>query len=208
MKRSETFSAFAKAFAQFQAEVNNPKLTANNPHFKSKYSPLSEVLNTVRPILAKNGLSIHQDVSSEGDKVVVITTLYHESGEFLESSPLAISGSRGGKPADAQGLGSAASYAKRYQLQAVVGVAADEDTDGEELYERQQYQAPKPVQTTVQNKPVITKQTLAAKYQLVMGDSKGFEDYYTKQSGKGYDHTHISTLLDEAAKLRQTQPTT
>jgi hypothetical protein len=72
MIRSETFKEFASAFAKFQADVQNPKLTAENPHFRSRYAPLSEVLNTVRPILAKHGLSVFQDVATEEDKVVVI----------------------------------------------------------------------------------------------------------------------------------------
>jgi hypothetical protein len=208
MKRSETFSSFAKAFAAFQGEVNNPKLTATNPHFKAKYAPLSEVLSVVRPILAKHGLSVHQDVGNEEDKVKVITTLYHESGEYLESSPFCIPAGRGGKPADAQGFGAAASYAKRYQLQACIGVAADEDDDGESLAQhnnQQQYQtqaAPKGP----------SKQTLAAKYQLGTGSRDGFDEYYNKQIAEGKDHMYIDGALDKAiAKKKEQkdlQPTT
>jgi hypothetical protein len=204
MKRSETFGSFAKSFSQFQAEVKNPALTANNPHLKSKYAPLSEVINTVRPILAKYGLSFYQDVASEDDKVKVTTTLFHESGEYLESSPLYIPGSRGaGKPADAQGIGSAASYAKRYQLQAVCGVAAEEDTDGEDLI-----QQPNAINDLLPTNmtPQISKQSLAAKYQLGTGSRDGFDDYYNEKINEGWKHEDINKALDKALAKKKAQP--
>jgi cytochrome c551/c552 len=200
--RVETFgSAWTKAFAAFQGEVQNPKLTANNPHFKSKYSPLSEVLNTVRPILAKNGLSVQQDIGTLEDKVVCVTTVFHESGEYYKSTPFVISGSRGGKPADAQGFGSAASYAKRYQLQAVLGVAADEDDDGEAIASHNNQQ-----QYTATQKPAgPSKQTLAAKYQLGTGSRDGFDEYYNKQIAEGKDHKYIDGALDKAIAKKKSQ---
>jgi hypothetical protein len=207
MKRSETFGAFAKAFAAFQAEVTNPKMTASNPHLKSKYAPLAEVLNTVRPMLAKHGLSLHQDLSSDADKVTVITTLYHESGEFLESSPFSVSILKGGKMAEAQVMGSAASYAKRYQLQAVVGVAADEDDDGESQapHNNNNYQAP-PV-----SKPqheIYTKPQLAAKYQLGTGSRDGFDEYYQSKIDEGWNHGDINKALDKALAKKNQAPVT
>jgi hypothetical protein len=198
MKRSETFSEFSKAFAKYQAEIQNPALTATNPHFKSKYCPLPDVIKTVRPILAKHGLSFHQDISSDGDHVVVITTLYHESGEFLESSPLKIPAARGGKPADAQGFGSAASYAKRYQLQAVCGIAAEEDSDAEDLTEHPNQYAPSQPQQP-------SNAALAAKYQLVMGSREGFEAYRQKLVDQGRDNSYISKALDEALIKKKQQ---
>ena len=199
--RVETFgSAYTKAFAAYQMEVQNPKLTANNPHFKSKYAPLSEVLNTVRPILAKHGLSVSQDIGTNEDKVICVTTVFHESGEYYKSTPFVISGSRGGKPADAQGFGAAASYAKRYQLQAVLGVAADEDDDGE-------YLASQPTQQNY-NMQVTTgpsKQALAAKFQLGTGSRDGFDEYYNKKIAEGKDHAFIDSALDTAIANKKKQ---
>lgn len=197
--------AFTKAFAAFQAEVQNPKLSKENPHFKSKYAPLSEVLNTVRPVLAKHGLSVIQNIGSEEDKVVCVTTIFHESGEYYKSEPFKLTGSRGGKPADAQGLGSAASYAKRYQLQAILGVAADEDDDGEGTMQQNiQY-----VPMNLVNKNGPSKETLAAKYQLGMGSRDGFDAYYDEKTAEGKDHKWIDSALNKAIeKKKQLQPTT
>jgi hypothetical protein len=201
MIRSETFKEFASAFAKFQADVQNPKLTAENPHFRSRYAPLSEVLNTVRPILAKHGLSVFQDVATEEDKVVVTTVLLHESGEYLQSSPLKIPAGRGGKPADAQGIGSATSYGKRYQLQAAIGVAADEDNDGEEFTQHNTpYSAPMPTQGP-------TKEVLAVKFQLGTGSREGFENYYDEQIAQGRDHIFIDAALDKALEKKKKQKT-
>lgn len=199
MKRSETFAEFAKAFSKFQAEVTNPKMTADNPHLKSKYAPLAEVFNTVRPILAKYGLSVFQDVATQDDKAVITTTIIHESGEFLESSPLFIPAARGGKPVDAQGIGSAISYGKRYQLQASIGVAADSDDDGENISSDNQY-----IPTNMVGKSSAENEeaALKVKYQLVMGQIEGFADYVKNLRDKGHDNAYINAALDHAHKVK------
>lgn len=202
MKRSETFSAFAKAFATFQAEVSNPKLNKENPHLKNKYADLSEVLNTVRPILAKHGLSVHQDISSDENKVMCITTIFHESGEWLESSPFTLPFATGGKLAPAQVIGAATSYAKRYQLQAVMGVASEEDADGEELRDTQPQYVPQNLVGA--NGP--TKDTLAAKYQLGTGSRDGFEEYYDKLINEGRDHKYIDAALNKSLEAKRNKP--
>lgn len=191
MKHSEVFKELPMALSKFQAEVTNPKLTAENPHFKSKYAPLSEVFNVVRPILTKHGLSVFQDLGTEDDKVVVTTTIFHESGEFLESDPLKIPAGRGGKPVDAQGIGAAASYAKRYQLQSCLGITADSEDDGELLVG----QTP-----TVQTMNNPSKAQIAAKYQLIMGSRKHFDDFYRVYSGQ-FDDTGILTIVDNRQTL-------
>lgn len=199
MQHSESLSNLTKALAQFQSEVENPKLSRENPHFKSKFAPLSEVLNTVRPFLTKHGLSVYQNVSSDEQfNVVVITTVFHSSGEFIESDPLKIPAGRGGKPADAQGIGGAASYGKRYQIQACLGITADEDDDGEALSNRG-YQAKPKIETL--NTP--SQAQLAAKYQLVMGSRNGFEEYCKKLYEQGKDDAYILSALDRAIGMKK-----
>lgn len=204
MKRSETFSEFSKAFAKFQAEVSNPKMTADNPYYNSKYSPLSEVLNTVRPPLTKHGLSVYQDVASKDDQVIITTTLFHESGEWLESSPLILPAHQklknGNKEFNAQGAGSAISYAKRYQLQAALGIAADEEDDGDNQSHgnpNNQY-----VPTNMIGTP--SEATLKAKYQLLKGTVEGFKEYMEKlRTEKKYDDNYIERILTQAIKEKQ-----
>lgn len=140
MQRSENIQNLSKSLAAFQAEVKNPANTAINPHFKSKYAPLNEILNEVRPILAKYGLSVMQSPSADGDKVSVVTLLMHESGEWLESCPLAL---KADKPT-AQGAGSAITYGRRYSLSAVLGISSEDDDDGNNAEpKKQKAEAPK-----------------------------------------------------------------
>ncbi len=126
MNKSESIKNIAKALSDFQAEVKNPANSADNPFFKSKYAPLNEILNDVRPLLAKNGLSILQFPSGDGQNIIVTTTLLHESGEWIESDPLVLKATK----ADAQGAGSAITYARRYAVAAILGISSEDDDDG------------------------------------------------------------------------------
>ena len=126
MKKSESIIELSKALSKFQGEVTNPKNTSTNPFFSSKYAPLEEVLNTIRPVLATNGLSITQIPTTEGDKVGVVTILMHSSGEYIETEPLLLKTDKN----TAQGAGSAITYARRYAISAILGVASEEDDDG------------------------------------------------------------------------------
>lgn len=134
MQTSGTIGSIAKALATFQGEVQNPKNTADNPYFNSKYAPLSDILNVARPLLAKNGLSISQFTSGKLDEITIETVLLHESGEWLRSDPLILPGEQstkgGGKTLSVQGAGSAITYGRRYCLSAMLGLASEDDDDG------------------------------------------------------------------------------
>lgn len=126
MNKSESIANLAKALSAFQAEVPNPKNTANNPFFKSKYAPLCDVLTLVRPLLTKHGLSIVQFPSGSGDNITITTSLLHSSGEWIEGDPLILKADK----ATAQGAGSAISYGRRYSVSAVLGISSEDDDDG------------------------------------------------------------------------------
>jgi hypothetical protein len=205
-KRSPIFKELPMALAKFQGEITNPKLTANNPHFKSKYAPLAEVLGTVRPVLSKFGLSVYQDIGTLDDKVVITTHLYHESGEYLISSPLYIPASRGGKGMDAQGIGSGASYGKRYQIQAILGIAADEDNDGEDIANHNNYAIDNMMPTNMT--PQISKQALAAKWQLGTGSRDGFDDFYNGKTAEGKDHVWIDAAIQKSIDAKKKEAVT
>ena len=126
MNKSESIKELSTALAKFQGEVKNPTNTAQNPFYKSSYAPLNDVLNLVRPILSKNGLSVVQAPSGDGESIIVTTTLLHNSGEYIEFPPLVLKADK----ATAQGAGSAITYARRYALSAILGISSEDDDDG------------------------------------------------------------------------------
>jgi hypothetical protein len=129
MITSETISAVAPALVKAQSEMTGVAKEGNNPAFRSKYITLDSILDTVRPILAKNGMILTQ--GSKGDivdgkyMVTVYSRVIHTSGEWLQcevSIPLT--------KYDAHGTGSALTYGRRYSASALLAISADEDDDG------------------------------------------------------------------------------
>jgi hypothetical protein len=113
MNKSESIKELACALAKAQGQMGGAHKGKANPFFKSVYADLSSVVTAIREPLSSNGLSFIQATEpSDKDEIRVITMLMHESGEWL-SSTIAIPVSK----ADAQGYGSAITYAKRYGLQ-------------------------------------------------------------------------------------------
>jgi len=131
---SESIKELASALSKFQGEITNPKNTAKNPQFNSKYAPLQDVLSLARPVLAKQGLSVLQSTTGDLENVTVSTMLLHESGQFMETEPFVLKGeqtARGGaKVLNVQGAGSMITYIRRYQLTAILGLASEDDDDG------------------------------------------------------------------------------
>ena len=115
----------AKALAAAQAEMTNPGFDSQNPHFRSKFASLASVRNAVVPVLAKHAICMTQDLRTEAGGIACTTILTHESGQSMTFGPLVMPAT---KP-DAQGYGSAATYARRYALMAVCGVVGDDDDD-------------------------------------------------------------------------------
>lgn len=118
-------NGLAAALAKAQGAIPNPKKDTENPFFKSKYADLAAVWDAARPHLCANGLAFVQMPSAEGNKVTVTGKLLHASGEWLESS---ITGYA--KDTSPQAIGSCITYLRRYQLSAMLGIAAEADDDG------------------------------------------------------------------------------
>ena len=125
VRMSPSIAALAKALALAQAEMENPPKDSVNPHFKSRYADLATVRDTIIPVLNRRGLSVAQLPCELAGSPALTTLLLHESGEWIETTillhPIKV---------DPQGIGSALTYARRYALQSVAGVAADDDDDG------------------------------------------------------------------------------
>jgi hypothetical protein len=123
----EIMKNLATALAKAQSEFRTVPQSGKNPFHKSTYSTLKDCWDTARPVLANHGLSVLQfpDIMGDGN-FVLKTVVLHESGESMEGYQPVISS----KP-DAQSMGSALTYARRYGLCAALGlVSGDEDDDG------------------------------------------------------------------------------
>jgi hypothetical protein len=123
--KSTDLFGIARAFAAAQTEMHNPGFDATNPHFRNKFASLAAVRNAVVPILAKHGICVSQDLASVEGGVSCVTILTHATGQQMRFGPLVLPVSKN----DAQGFGSAATYARRYALMAVACVVGDDDDD-------------------------------------------------------------------------------
>lgn len=125
MRQSEAINELAGALAKAQAKIEGAAKEAVNPHFRNKYADLGNVWAAIREPLTSNGLSVVQLLRGVERGIECETILMHGSGQFIAES-LFVPASKN----DAQGYGSAATYARRYGLQAMVGIAPVDD-DGE-----------------------------------------------------------------------------
>lgn len=125
-KKSETISKLAVALVKAQSEITAISKDGKNPHFKSKYATLDNIIDETRPVLAKHGLAILQMPGGDGENVIMRTLLMHESGEWLETEPLVMRPVKN----DPQGIGSCITYARRYSYSALLSISTDEDDDG------------------------------------------------------------------------------
>jgi hypothetical protein len=165
MNKSESIAALAAALAKAQAEIENASKSSVNPHFKSKYADLAEVLNTVRPVFAKHGIAVIQAPSFDAGVAHVETMLTHSSGEWLSNTCSAPVSKQ-----DAQGVGSAITYLRRYSLAAFAGIA-QEDDDGNSASGRHEPQKHNVSQTVPAKQPITDERFAAALNSIRKGES-------------------------------------
>ena len=121
MNKSESIVKLSTALLKFHGAMGKVGKDSVNPHFKNKYASLSNIIEAVTPHLNASGLTVLQMPSVEG----LETVLLHESGEYISS----LSAIAAPMNANAQQVGSAITYARRYALGAVLSLNIDEDDD-------------------------------------------------------------------------------
>jgi len=134
--QSETIGKLAAAMAAAQKTIKPPKKTrtgkvkgvgkgGNEYEYSYSYADLADVIESYREPLSANGLTLLQPIRERERHMVLVTVLVHESGEWIGSEyPLA----NYSKP---QETGSALTYARRYSASSMLGIAAEDDDDGE-----------------------------------------------------------------------------
>ena len=121
---SEQTAELAAALAKAQAAMGPAVFNKVNPHFKNRYADLAAVFSALKPF-HENGISFTCATQFREGTFLLRTTMRHSTGQWIAADyPLPLNA----KP---QEIGSALTYARRYSLSALAGVAADEDDDGE-----------------------------------------------------------------------------
>jgi hypothetical protein len=120
--QSESIAALAAALSKAQADITGALKDSSNPFFKSKYADLASCWDACRKQLAANGLCVIQTTGMTDAGLVLITTLAHSSGEWMRGVLPVVTKDNG-----PQAQGSGITYARRYALAAIVGLAQIDD---------------------------------------------------------------------------------
>ena len=129
--QSSMIDKLAEAKAKADATLRNAPKSSKNPFFNSEYADLDVITRIVRPIYGEHGLAFTQAPWQSEDGEILITTLIHESGQWMRSAMKikAVPNNKG--EVTPQSVGSAITYAKRYSLAAMANIAqTGEDDDG------------------------------------------------------------------------------
>ena len=141
--------AIASALVKAQREFGPALKSSTNPHFRSKYADLSACIEAVIDALNNNGIYLMQLTEEHDGGVKVSTTFIHESGEQLSCGSLFMPAIKH----DAQGYGSALSYARRYSLMAACAISGVDDDGNQATKTAPQAAPPKPTPKAIEVSP-------------------------------------------------------
>lgn len=159
MNSSNTIQKLASALSKTQAKMPKVKFDAKNPFLKNAYASLGAVIDASRGVLAENGLALTQFPVSQEGRVGVRSILTHESGEFIEDTVTLVPEMAKGLSVN-QSAGVTITYLRRYAWVSILGMYADEDTDGNGEGEQGSAEADKKV-TEVMSRKWSPQQTEA-----------------------------------------------
>ena len=197
MNESHTMMELAKALSKAQAEMPAAVLNAFNPFFKTQYADLGSIISTSKPVLAKHGLAVSQLTTSCDGDVGLTTILMHESGEWIRSTITLPIGSEAKNVA--QAAGAIITYLRRYSYASILGIYADEDTDGEDAPQTTPAKTTKKAKKTKEAQPQSGKVLMDIAKAEAITNSKGvkYGDLTTEQLSHMY--TAITKSTREAA---------
>ena len=183
MNTSESIKEIATALSSAQSSLQDATKNAKNPHYKSDYADLSQVLEAIRPALAAQNLSVVQLPFSRENRVGVITRIMHSSGEWLEESiDLEVEGKN-----LAQAAGSHITYLRRYSLASLFAIHQKDD-DAESAPKRESRpsqskgKSPSQLEKQAIDAGIVTAEKLA-EYKDARSE-KAVNDWLTEQIAK------------------------
>ena len=160
------------ALVKAQSEMSHAAFDQTNPHFKSKFASLKSVIDAVKPALNANGIAFVQK-SVPMEHGIAVETVFYGHGEELATGPVPVPVDR----ENAQGFGSALTYAKRYSLAMACGVAADQDDDGNAATKNSTGRKPQSVtKTVIEETGMIVDQNKRAQYATALINCVKSED--------------------------------
>lgn len=217
MRRSEAFNEIAGALAKAQAKIEpapadkTGKVKSDKANYEYYYADLAGVREACRGPLAENGIAVLQPVAVDGSKVTVTTLLAHSSGQWFEADLTLMAPGTG-----AQQIGGAITYARRYGLAAMVGVAAEKDDDGEgDQRDRQRQEstaakreAPRPLQAQAGSMDAADAQVDEALQAIEQArEPKTLETIWTKANGlskaRAINDAQLKKITDACAARKK-----
>lgn len=208
------------SLAKFNQEVDRIAKDANNPMFRNNYATVDQIITEIRPILAKNGLSIIQiplnlHLEQGGEWVGVKTILLHESGQTLESEPFYLK-AQGQKTANGyaitpQALGSAITYCRRYSLTSFLCLSTGQDDDGNAASNqnpncknnRQDKEVKKPSENQMKRYFALLKQSELNEDDLFKMYNSRTKRNITKDSMNTEDYSKITEYLSQVIEKKE-----
>jgi hypothetical protein len=192
MEQSENINELAAALAEAQGEMVLAKKTSDNPYFKSKYADLSEVVETLKPVFPKHGLSYIQLPEEAG---TLVTQIMHKSGQWIRAKATVVLSKQ-----DPQSVGSAITYMRRYGLIGGSGMATEDDDGNTQIPGRKGGQNPYKVAEAVQTGQSVDIANPVFKYDLVgiREDRKEAAEAYLVENDAVFDD---ETFIWESKKV-------
>ena len=198
MKTSEKVDQICKALLDFHKEVNRIEKDGENPHFGNSYATIDQIIDEVRPLLAKHGLFVMQMATNDDpSEVKLVTRIYHSSGQWMESPPLTLKPQR----QDPQAIGSAVTYARRYSLTSFLSLNTGEDDDGNAASDLES----KPKQAKQQPKQQAKAQTKNAQG---LATDKQWKAIYAICFKKGLEKDQVGELISRMIQREDTSTLT
>ncbi len=206
MKSSELTQEIDAAIVGMQADLDPAPKDSLNPHFKSRYSDLAACKSAAKPALAKHSLGVIQSIQTNltDGTAGVVTRLIHKSGQWYQSEAWCKP-----KSLSPQDVGSVATYFRRYEFCAMVGLSSEEDDDGNAATGKPQGQQAKRMENAVRQPPIfdMTDEAQKAEFKRQMGEMKVIEtiwrDIAMKLHGKPWSALEEVVMVVEGVFLTE-----